>query len=43
MDPSVRNLLYRRPELYELAYPEPNDETPAMCLLLSHSPSRQRA
>ena len=27
----VRNLLYDCPELYELAYPEPNDETPAMC------------
>jgi trans-aconitate methyltransferase len=31
MDTSVRNLLYRHPEFYELAYPEPNDETPTMC------------
>jgi SAM-dependent methyltransferase len=31
MDATVRNLLYRRPEFYELAYPEPNDETPMMC------------
>jgi SAM-dependent methyltransferase len=31
MDTTVRNLLYRRPEFYELAYPEPNDETPMMC------------
>jgi SAM-dependent methyltransferase len=30
-DATVRNLLYRRPEFYELAYPEPNDETPMMC------------
>jgi SAM-dependent methyltransferase len=28
---NVRNLLYRRPEIYELVYPEPNDETPMMC------------
>jgi SAM-dependent methyltransferase len=27
---NVENLLYRRPELYELVYPEPNDETPTM-------------
>ena len=27
---NVKNLLYRRPELYELVYPEPNDETPTM-------------
>jgi len=27
----VRNLLYRRPELYELVYPEPHGETPRMC------------
>ena len=31
MDASVRNLLYRHPQFYELAYPEPNDETPTMC------------
>lgn len=31
MDASVKNLLYDRPELYELLYPETNDETPAMC------------
>src|ERR1039458_4741274 len=31
MDSSVRNLLYRNPEFYELAYPEPGDETPMMC------------
>src|SRR2546423_13879047 len=31
MDSSVRNLLYRHPEFYELAYPEPDDETPMMC------------
>ena len=31
MDPNVRNLLYRNPQFYELAYPEPNDETPMMC------------
>jgi SAM-dependent methyltransferase len=31
MDASVRNFLYRNPQLYELAYPEPNDETPMMC------------
>lgn len=31
MDASVRNLLYRNPEFYELAYPEPGDETPTMC------------
>ena len=34
MDSNVLNLLYHRPELYELAYPEPGDETPAMCRLL---------
>ena len=28
---NVRNLLYERPELYELVYPEPADETPEMC------------
>ena len=27
----VRNLLYRRPELYELVYPEPDEQTPRMC------------
>ncbi len=28
---TVENLLYRQPELYELVYPEPNEETPTMC------------
>jgi SAM-dependent methyltransferase len=28
---NVQNLLYRRPELYELVYPEPNSETACMC------------
>lgn len=32
----VRNLLYRRPELYELVYPEPNEETPQMCRRMFH-------
>src|SRR5260370_18346378 len=32
MDPSTRNLLYQRPELYELVYPEKDDATPRMCL-----------
>jgi SAM-dependent methyltransferase len=31
MDPRVRNFLYRNPQFYELAYPEPNDDTPTMC------------
>src|SRR5208282_4671116 len=31
MDSSVRNFLYRNPQFYELAYPEPNEETPMMC------------
>jgi SAM-dependent methyltransferase len=31
MDSSVRNFLYRNPQFYELAYPEPSDETPMMC------------
>lgn len=31
MDPRVRNFLYRNPQFYEVAYPEPNDETPMMC------------
>jgi len=31
MDSKVKNLLYRNPQLYELVYPEPNDETPTMC------------
>lgn len=31
MDASVQNFLYRNPQFYELAYPEPNDETPTMC------------
>lgn len=29
--PTVRNLLYSRPDLYELVYAEPRDETPQMC------------
>ncbi|MGA8658012.1 MAG: methyltransferase domain-containing protein [Chthoniobacterales bacterium] len=32
MDPSTKNLLYRRPELYELVYPEQDEATPRMCL-----------
>ncbi len=28
---NVQNLLYRRPELYELVYPEPNNETACLC------------
>ncbi|MGA8659555.1 MAG: hypothetical protein WB586_25820 [Chthoniobacterales bacterium] len=44
MDPETRNLLYRRPELYELIYPEEDEATPRMCLrlfsrYLSTSPS----
>ncbi len=31
MDRNVRNFLYRNPQFYELAYPEPGDETPTMC------------
>jgi SAM-dependent methyltransferase len=31
MDPTVRNLLYREPWLYEAVYPEPREETPEMC------------
>jgi SAM-dependent methyltransferase len=31
MDAKVRNFLYRNPQFYELAVPEPNDETPMMC------------
>lgn len=27
----IDNLLYARPELYELVYPEPDDETPNLC------------
>ena len=27
----IENLLYSRPELYELVYPEPDDETPNLC------------
>jgi len=27
----VRNLLYRKPELYESVYPEPNGESACMC------------
>jgi hypothetical protein len=30
MDPSTQNLLYRRPELYELIYPEKDEATPRM-------------
>jgi SAM-dependent methyltransferase len=31
MNSNVRNLLYRNPQFYEVAYPEPNEETPMMC------------
>ena len=31
MSPEVRNLLYRRPELYELMYPDTDEETPKLC------------
>ena len=31
MNSRVSNFLYRNPQLYELAYPEPNDETPMLC------------
>ncbi len=31
MDSVLQNFLFRNPQYYELAYPEPNDETPAMC------------
>lgn len=31
MDPATQNLLYRHPELYELVYPEPGEDTPRMC------------
>lgn len=31
MSAPFKNLLYDHPELYEVLYPEPNDETPAMC------------
>lgn len=30
----VRNLLYRRPELYEVMYPEADEATPKLCLRL---------
>jgi predicted TPR repeat methyltransferase len=30
MDASVQNFLYRNPQFYELAYPEPDDDTPMM-------------
>jgi len=32
MHDSTRNLLYDRPELYELIYPEPDEGTPKFCL-----------
>jgi len=43
MDSSVRNFLYQNPQFYELAYPEPNDDTPMMCRrifsrFLTHQP-----
>jgi SAM-dependent methyltransferase len=31
VEASVRNLLYRRPELYEVVYPEFDEATPKMC------------
>jgi SAM-dependent methyltransferase len=31
IQPRVENLLYSRPELYELVYPEPDEETPNLC------------
>jgi SAM-dependent methyltransferase len=34
MDPNTANLLYRRPELYELLYPEKDEATPRLCLRL---------
>jgi len=33
-DLSVRNFLYRNPQYYELVYPEPDEATPRMCLLM---------
>src|SRR5712692_3788884 len=44
MDKSVQNLLYRKPELYEVMYPELDEATPKMCLkmfdaYLEHPPS----
>ena len=44
MKSTVRNFLYDHPELYESAYPEPNEETPQMCrrmfaLFLASPPS----
>jgi SAM-dependent methyltransferase len=32
MDPSIKNFLYRNPQFYEAIYPEPDEETPQMCL-----------
>ena len=32
MDPSTRNFLYSNPQYYETVYPEPNEDTPKMCL-----------
>ena len=32
MDQGVKNLLYDNPQFYELVYPEPNEDTPKMCL-----------
>jgi SAM-dependent methyltransferase len=31
VDAKIKNFLYRNPQLYELVYPEPNEETPKMC------------
>jgi hypothetical protein len=31
MDANVQSFLYRDPLFYELAYPEPDDDTPIMC------------
>jgi SAM-dependent methyltransferase len=44
VEASVQNLLYRRPELYEVMYPEFDEATPKMCLrmfdaYLEHRPS----
>ena len=32
MDPSTKNFLYRNPQFYEAISPEPDEETPQMCL-----------
>ena len=34
VSPEVRNLLYRRPGLYELVYPDTDEETPKLCARL---------